>query len=227
MTIHTSQQYEAELRALKDRLLAMGGRCERLLRQAISALQTQNVELAAAVAQTDHEINTDEMAIDDLAVRILALRQPVGRDLRFLMTALKVVTDLERIGDEAVNIAERAGELANEVKLPSTSSRLGEMADAAATMLHEALDAFVEEDPIKAEHVLAADDAVDALYGETMRATFTFISANPEKVKPAMAVASCAKYTERVADHATNIAEMVVYMVRGVDVRHPYSKTKA
>ena len=224
MTIHTSQQYEAELRTLKDRLLAMGGRCEGLLRQAISALQQQDSELAARVTSIDHEINADELAIDDLAVRILALRQPVGRDLRFLMTALKVVTDLERIGDEAVNIAERAGELATETRLPSTAARLGEMADAAATMLHQALDAFVEEDPTKSEHVLAADDAVDALYGETMRATFAFISANPDKVKPAMAVASCAKYTERVADHATNIAEMVVYMVRGVDVRHMHSK---
>jgi phosphate transport system protein len=223
MTIHTSQQYEAELRALKDRLLAMGGRCESLLRQAIAALQRQDQALAAAVAQTDHEINKDEMAVDDLAVRILALRQPVGRDLRFLMTALKVVTDLERIGDEAVNIAERASELAQEARLPSTASRLGEMADAAAAMLHEALDAFVDEDAERAERVLAADDAVDALYGETMRATFAYITANPDKVQPAMAVASCAKYTERVADHATNIAEMVVYMVRGVDVRHFHS----
>ena len=224
MNVHTSQQYEAELRALKDRLLAMGGRCESMLRQSISALQQQDPELARVVARLDNEINADEMAIDELAVKILALRQPVGRDLRFLLTALKVVTDLERIGDEAVNIAERACELAEEPGLPSTASRLGEMADAAATMLHEALDAFVEEDPAKAEHVLAADDAVDALYGETMRATFAFISANSERVRAAMAVASCAKYTERVGDHATNIAEMVVYMVRGVDVRHSHPK---
>ncbi len=224
MNVHTSQQYEAELRALKDRLLAMGGRCESLLRQATAALERQDPALAEAVARTDHEINSDELAIDDLAVRILALRQPVGRDLRFLMTALKVVTDLERIGDEAVNIAERAGELSREVKLPPTASRLGEMADGAAAMLHDALDAFVEEDAERAERVLASDDAVDELYGQTMRATFAYITANPEKVRPAMAVASCAKYVERIADHATNIAEMVVYMVRGVDVRHAHKK---
>jgi phosphate transport system protein len=224
MNVHTSQQYEAELRALKDRLLAMGGRCESLLRQATAALERQDPALAEAVARTDHEINSDELAIDDLAVRILALRQPVGRDLRFLMTALKVVTDLERIGDEAVNIAERAGELSREVKLPPTASRLGEMADGAAAMLHDALDAFVEEDAARAERVLASDDAVDELYGQTMRATFAYITANPEKVRPAMAVASCAKYVERIADHATNIAEMVVYMVRGVDVRHAHKK---
>ena len=224
MNVHTSQQYEAELRALMDRLLAMGGRCESLLRQATAALERQDPALAEAVARTDHEINSDELAIDDLAVRILALRQPVGRDLRFLMTALKVVTDLERIGDEAVNIAERAGELSREVKLPPTASRLGEMADGAAAMLHDALDAFVEEDAERAERVLASDDAVDELYGQTMRATFAYITANPEKVRPAMAVASCAKYVERIADHATNIAEMVVYMVRGVDVRHAHKK---
>ena len=224
MNVHTSQQYEAELRALKDSLLAMGGRCESLLRQATAALERQDPALAEAVARTDHEINSDELAIDDLAVRILALRQPVGRDLRFLMTALKVVTDLERIGDEAVNIAERAGELSREVKLPPTASRLGEMADGAAAMLHDALDAFVEEDAERAERVLASDDAVDELYGQTMRATFAYITANPEKVRPAMAVASCAKYVERIADHATNIAEMVVYMVRGVDVRHAHKK---
>jgi phosphate transport system protein len=91
-------------------------------------------------------------------------------------------------------------------------------------MLHEALDAFVEEDVARAERVLASDDAVDELYGQTMRATFAYITANPEKVQPAMAVASCAKYVERIADHATNIAEMVVYMVRGVDVRHAHKK---
>src|SRR5262249_29832606 len=143
-----------------------------------------------------------------------------GRDLRFLMTAIKVVTDLERIGDEAVNIAERAGDLANETSLPLTTLRLSEMASSASGMLHDALDAFVEEDADKATKVLLADDAVDALYGETLRATQAHIAQNPAQVRPSMCVSSCAKYIERIADHSTNIAEMVVYMVRGVDVRH-------
>jgi phosphate transport system protein len=202
----------------------MGGRCEQVISMASRALTQGDHDLAQRVEQADRAINAEEMAIDRMTVSILALRQPVGRDLRFLVTALKVVTDLERIGDEAVNIAERAGELSREVKLPPTASRLGEMANGAAGMLHEALDAFVEEDAARAERVLASDDAVDELYGQTMRATFAYITANPEKVRPAMAVASCAKYVERIADHATNIAEMVVYMVRGVDVRHAQKK---
>ena len=226
MSLHTSAQSESELRKLKQRLLAMGGRCEGLIRRAIVALETRDGELADEVTENDREIDADEMAIDDLAVRILALRQPVGRDLRFLMTAIKVVTDLERIGDEAVNIAERAGELAAEPTTPLTSVRLSEMATSASAMLHDALDAFVEEDADKAMRVLLADDAVDALYGETMRATHQFIEENPSQVRGAMAVSSCAKYVERIADHSTNIAEMVVYMVRGVDVRHGGRKRK-
>jgi phosphate transport system protein len=226
VTTHISHQYAAELRGLKDRLLAMGGRCESLIRTAIDALENR-ADIADRVERIDHEINADELFVDDLAIRILALRQPVGRDLRFLVTALKVVTDLERIGDEAVNISERARELSVERSLPSTAASLEEMAQAAAAMLHDALDAFVEEDVAKAERVLTDDDVVDAHYGAIMRATFTFMADNPARVRAAMAVASCAKYLERIADHATNIAEMVVYMVRGVDVRHRYSKAEA
>lgn len=224
MHSHTSQQYEAELRTLKDRLLAMGGRCEAHIRQALDALENQDAVLANEVTGTDHQINADELAIDDLAVRILALRQPVGKDLRFLMTALKVVTDLERIGDEAVNIAERAEELSSEPKLPETWRALPAMAKAASSMLHDALDAFVEEDWGKAQQVLKQDDAVDELYGQIMRNSMDFMAKNSDSIRAAMGVVSCAKYIERIADHSTNIAEMVVYMVRGEDVRHQGKK---
>lgn len=224
MHSHTSQQYEAELRNLKDRLLAMGGRCEAHIRQALDALENQDAVLANEVTGTDHQINADELAIDDLAVRILALRQPVGKDLRFLMTALKVVTDLERIGDEAVNIAERAEELSSEPKLPETWRALPAMAKAASSMLHDALDAFVEEDWGKAQLVLKQDDAVDELYGQIMRNSMDFMAKNSDSIRAAMGVVSCAKYIERIADHSTNIAEMVVYMVRGEDVRHQGKK---
>lgn len=221
MPQHTSQEYESELRTLKDRLLSMGGRCEKLTLQAISALERQDAALAHEVENTDREINADELAVDDMAVRILALRQPVGRDLRFLMTALKVVTDLERIGDEAVNIAERASELAGQASKPLSPVRsLPEMARMATKMLHEALDSFVEEDADKAAAVLLQDDDVDALYGQTLREAREFIAQKADHVEMGMQVASCAKYIERIADHATNIAEMVVYMVRGEDVRH-------
>jgi phosphate transport system protein len=227
MSSHTSRAYEQELRDLKSRLLAMGGRCEQLIQMASRALEKLDVDLAHRVELTDRAINAEEMAIDGMAVRILALRQPVGRDLRFLVTALKVVTDLERIGDEAVNIAERAEELAGQPPIPSLQPRLREMADASALMVRRALDAFVEENAEAARDVLTADDAVDALYGELLRESMRYIAQNPTRVEDGMRFASCAKYLERVADHATNIAEMVVFMVSGDDVRHHHSSSSA
>jgi len=218
---HTSQQYEAELQALKDRILTMGGRCEDLLRRALKALEKNDVSLAQEVERTDREINRDELAVDDLAVRILALRQPVGRDLRFLLTALKVVVDLERIGDEAVNVAERVTELAQDVGRPGIEiGELNRMAQLSIEMLHQALDAYVEEDADKARSVLLRDDEVDASYGQMLQVSMAFMGKHPDRIAAGMAVASCAKYIERIADHSTNIAEMVVYMVRGIDVRH-------
>lgn len=217
---HTSRIYEQELTDLKTRILAMGGRCEQLIQMASRALDKRDVDLAHRVEATDRAINVEEMTIDQMTVRILALRQPVGRDLRFLVTALKVVTDLERIGDEAVNIAERAAELASEAPIPHLSQRLQILADTAGSMVRRALDAFVAEDEDKAREVLRSDDEVDALYGETLRDSMAYIRQHPERVNDGWRYASCAKYLERVGDHATNIAEMVVFMVSGADVRH-------
>ena len=217
---HPNQAFDAELRQLKDRLLAMGGRCEQMMQIAIRALEEQDSTLAEQVFELDREMNDDEVAVDDLAVRILALRQPVGRDLRFTVISVKVVTDLERIGDEAVNLAERARELARSEGLPSPAVHLGEMARRAGVMLRDALDAFVDEDDEKASRVFAADDGVDELYGQTLRACRAYMTARPDKVEEGMGITSCAKYLERIGDHATNIAEMVVFYVRGVDVRH-------
>lgn len=220
MPLHTNQEFEAELHAVKDRLLAMGGRCERMIDMATRAFQERSSQLANDVMRLDREMNVDECAIDDMAVRLLALRQPVGRDLRFTMLAVKVVTDLERIGDEAVNLAERVGEMLEDGAFPPPADDLPEMARRAAAMLHEALDAFVEEDAEKALAVLELDDEVDEIYGRILRSSIEFMQQVPENVRPGMRVSSCAKYVERIADHATNIAEMVVYLVRGIDVRH-------
>ena len=132
---HTSHEFEAELRQLKGRLLAMGGRCEQMILWAVNALEDQNVQLAEDVMRADRQMNEDEMAVDEMAMRMLALRQPVGRDLRFAITAVKVVTDLERIGDEAVNLAERASELAASGAMPAPAKRLSEMAMLAKNML--------------------------------------------------------------------------------------------
>lgn len=227
MTDHTSRAYEQELRQLKDRLLAMGGRCEQLIQMATRAIEELDTGLAHKVEQTDRAINNEEIAIDEMTVRILALRQPVGRDLRFLVTALKVVTDLERIGDEAVNMAERAVELSAAPPLRALLPRLQEMSSATARMVQRALDAFVREDEVLARAVLQEDDHVDALYGELLRASMALMQSEPSRVPEGFRFASCAKYLERIADHATNIAEMVVFMVSGDDVRHFASRALA
>lgn len=217
---HTNQEFESELRELKDKLLSMGGRCERAIDLAVRALLERDADLALKVEEEDRFINADELEIDNLAERIFALRQPMGRDLRFALSALKVVTDLERIGDEAVNLAERTRELATGKEAPPPWAHVPSMAENAAFMLREALDAFLEEDADRARAVLTKDDEVDAIYGQILRESKAYMASNPERIEGGMALCSSAKYLERIADHATNIAEMVVYLARGEDVRH-------
>lgn len=221
MPLHTDLQFAKELQELKDRLLAMGGRCETMIDEAIHALEERDIELARSVMKADKQMNRDELEIDELVVRILALRNPVGRDLRFAMTSSKVVIDLERIGDEAVNFSERLVELIEAGPLPAPASDLPEMGRLANKMLRDALDAFVTEDAKKALTVRAQDDPVDEYYGQILRAAERYMTEEPNRIRQGMNLASCAKYLERIADHATNIAEMVVFLVRGEDVRHP------
>jgi phosphate transport system protein len=224
MLTHTHQEFEAELRNLKDRLLAMGGRCEQMISTAVRAFEDRDVALATEVLEADRGMDEDELAVDELAVRILALRQPVGRDLRFAVAAVKASTDLERIGDEAVNIAERAIEMEPSDRLSSPASRLPEMARRAGAMLRDALNAFVEEDPNEARQVFKQDDAVDAIYAEVMRLCLDYMKDEPARIPDGMRICNCAKYLERIADHATNIAEMVIFMVDGRDVRHGHGE---
>jgi phosphate transport system protein len=216
---HTSRDFEAELRELRANTLAMGARCERSLRIALDAFWQDSGELANEVKELDRLIDRDEMEIDALVLRILALRQPVAYDLRVLATALKLVTDLERIGDEAVNIAERAEEGQGSAK-DLARANLKTMAEQAQQMLRDALDAFVEGDVTRAEQVRTGDDAVDDLYGQTLRDMMDFMQGHLDQIPQAIRVIKVAKYLERVADHATNIAEEVIFMVRGEDVRH-------
>jgi phosphate transport system protein len=218
---HTDAEFHAQLQELKDRLLAMGGRCEQLIARAMRALEENDGAALEEVDAADRRINADELAVDDLAVRILALRQPVGRDLRLLVTALKVVAALERIGDEAVNVAERAPMLAAKPgKVQAARALLPEMGRRGAEMLRLVLDAFVAESPDEADRVLAMDDEVDRLYEQVLEHARVYMSAHPEEAEIGLGVARTAKYLERIADLCTNIAEMVVFMVQGVDVRH-------
>lgn len=207
------------MRELRANALAMGARCERILRLALTAFWEGSSDCAAEVKELDKLIDRDEMEIDALVLRILALRQPVAYDLRLLATALKLVTDLERIGDEAVNIAERAEEGGGNPKELARAD-LKTMAEQAQQMLRDALDSFVEGDVTRAEQVLRGDDSVDDLYGRTLRNMMSFMQSHQEEIPQAIRVIKVAKYLERVADHATNIAEEVIFMVRGEDVRH-------
>ncbi len=216
---HTSAEFELELREIRGQLVAMGARCERAVQVALQAFLTRDTSKIAEVAAIDDRVNQDEMQIDEMAVRVLALRQPVAYDLRFVTSTLKFVTDLERIADEAVNIAERVETLSRASALPPVFG-LPQMGDIVQRMLRESLDAFVEGDPERARRVLSTDDEVDALYGETLRATLAWMAEHPNEIPYAMCVASAAKYLERIADHATNLAEHVVYLERGDDVRH-------
>jgi phosphate transport system protein len=215
---HTSRDFESELRELRSHLLAMGARCERSVQLALRSFLEASSELAAEVKELDRRIDRDEMEIDELALRILALRQPVAHDLRLLATSLKLVTDLERIGDEWVNIAERAEESLEDQGVPRPN--LNAMADLVEQMLRDALDAFVEADVTRAERVRQGDDSVDELYGRTLREMMAFMAENPGSIPAAQRVISVAKYLERIADHATNLAEEVIFMVVGDDVRH-------
>jgi phosphate transport system protein len=217
--IHTSRDFEAELRELRAHSLAMGARCERSLQLALEAFWSGSEEAAEEVENLDLQIDDDEMKIDALVLRILALRQPVAYDLRFLTTALKLVTDLERIGDEAVNIAERAREGDGKAK-ERAGPLLKRMSEQAQQMVRDALDAFVEGEVGLAAQVLQRDDAVDDAYGEVLDMMTELMREVSDEIPGAIRVIKVAKYIERVADHATNIAEEVIFMVRGDDVRH-------
>ncbi len=216
---HSSAEFDLDLRELRGSLVAMGARSERAVELSVAAFLERDAEKASRVLTLGKRVDRDEVEVDALAVRILALRQPVAWDLRFVRTTLKFVTDLERIADEAVNIAERAQSLVGSPNPPPVFG-VPKMATMVQQMLREVLDALLEEEVDRAQKVLAADDEVDALYGEILRATLGWMAEHPKQIPDAMCVASVAKYLERVADHATNLAEHVVYLENGNDVRH-------
>jgi phosphate transport system protein len=217
--IHTDQAYEGELRRIREMLLMMGAKVEEMLGQAMKALVERNTALADRTLSIDRQINRLEIEVDDLCLRVLARRQPVASDLRFITMALKVVTDLERMGDLGVNICERVMELNEEPPLKPYVEVVN-MAEAAQEMLREALDAFVAGDADRATAIIERDSNVDAYYATIFRELLTYMMENPRNIYRATRVQSIAKYIERIADHATNLAEMVVFMVRGKDIRH-------
>jgi phosphate transport system protein len=219
MTTHTDRQYEEELSDLRQNILTMGGLVEKQIANAVKALVTRDHVLAETTIKKDAEVNALDVAIDDLCLRLLALRQPAGRDLRFITTALKITTDLERIGDRAVSISERALELENEPPLKPYID-IPRMAEISLGMLRSSLDSFVREDPELALTVCRSDDEVDMLNGQIFRELLSYMIEDPATITRAMRILFVSKYLERIADHATNIAEMVVFMVKGQSIRH-------
>jgi phosphate transport system protein len=218
-TAHTDKKYEEELSKLKENILYMGGLVEDQIEKAVKSLVDRNSALAQIIIERDHEVNRLDVEIDEICIRLLALHQPAGRDLRFITTGLKITTDIERMGDMAVNVCERALELNEEPQLKPYID-IPRMAGVAQRMLHESLDAFVREDTELALKVCNEDDEVDELNRQVFRETITYMISDPQTINRAMKIGSVSKYLERIADHATNIAEMVVFMVKGKSIRH-------
>ncbi|HVK84601.1 MAG TPA: phosphate signaling complex protein PhoU [Kofleriaceae bacterium] len=219
MTAHTSKEFEQELRTLRERLATMGTRAEEQITLAMRALAERDDELARHVIDSDHTIDRDENDIDELALQILATRQPVASDLRFITMSLKFVIDVERIGDLAAGIAKRVLELN---RLPPLDSKvdLQRLAVLAQRNLHAALDAFVKKDADAATAVIKADVEIDELNASLFAELIAHVATDPATVTRVLPLTSVCRYLERIGDHVKNLAEDVVYMVRATDVRH-------
>jgi phosphate transport system protein len=216
---HTDREYEGELESLREQVLLMGARVEEMMTLALRAFSEQDARIARTTIAHDRLVDAAEMQIDELCLRVLALRQPVASDLRFITTTLKLVTDLERIADLCVNLCERVGEFGDEPSL-AVDATITQVGGLAQSMVHDALDAFVVGDALKAEQVMDRDETVDRLHAEIIPELVNLMTTDATAVPRSIRLISIAKYLERIADHATNIAEMVVFMVRGQDVRH-------
>ena len=208
-----------ELDDLRKSLLTMGGKVEMMIGDSIKALIERDSTLASRIILMDHEINGMEVAIDEKCLKLLALRNPAASDLRFITLALKIVTDLERIGDQCSSISRRVIELNQEPPLKPYID-IPRMAREAEMMVREALNAFVNSDAELAVRVCDDDGVVDGLNIQIQRELLTFMIEDRKTITRAIKLNYISKYLERIADHATNIAEMVIFMVKGKDIRH-------
>jgi len=213
------RHFEKELHALKENLLTMGALVEQAIANAIKSLVERDSELAEKTIQSDSQIDELEIKLEEMAIRLLALRQPMAKDLRFIVKGTKIVTDLERMGDLAVNICQRALELNKEPTLKPYID-LPRMAEKAQLMLKEALDAFVRGDSEIALKVCQDDQLINDLNNQIFRELLTFMLEDPRTISRAIRISFISKYMERIGDHATNIAEDVIYMVKAKDIRH-------
>jgi len=213
------RHFQEELDDLKGRLLEMGGLVESAIYRSVAAVIEKDVDQAQQVLKNEARINQMEIVVDELATRLLATQQPMASDMRFLTAAIKINNDLERMGDLAVNIVERALSLMHESVIRPAID-IPKMAKLTESMVHKSLDAFVRADAELARNVLLSDDAVDELRDIVYEELVKFMQLDPSNVRPGVNLMFVARSLERLADHATNIAEDVLFLVRGVDVRH-------
>jgi phosphate transport system protein len=216
---HTDKQYDEELRQLKEKILEAGGIVEEMITRSMRSLTERDSKTAEEVIRKDFEVNALELEIDDLCVRLLALRQPAASDLRFITIGLRASKDLERMGDLAVNIAEQAIALNREPQLKPYSD-LPKMAMKAQGMVQQALDAFVKQDVDLAQRVCEMDDDVDSLEHSIFQELIGMMGKDSKAVERGTRLILVSQQIERIADHATNIAEEVIFMVQGRDIRH-------
>jgi phosphate transport system protein len=218
--------FETELQALKNRLLNMGALVEERVHMAVQALMERNMEAAETIAQGDAAVNELQIELDDRCLKLLALQQPMASDLRLITSAMKINADLERIGDQAVNIAENALKMLTAPPLKPLID-LPRMAELAERMTRDSLDSFVRRDPALAREVLGRDDEVDGLKDTIFRVLLTYMMADPGTIERALSLILISRNLERIADHATNIAEDVIFLVEARDVRHRHEEPAA
>jgi phosphate transport system protein len=217
---------DLELKDLKEKLLLMGGSVESQIQEAVQALTDRDSERAIRVVENDLPVNRLDVEIDENCLRLLALHQPTAGDLRFITTAMKISTELERMSDLAENIAERAIELNREPQLKPYID-IPRMANWTIQMVKECLDAFVNRDAELARKVCRDDDVIDDLTEQLFRELVSFMLEDPRTITRAIRLTFVGKYFERIADHATNVGELVVYMVEGKIIRHMPAESEA
>jgi phosphate transport system protein len=226
MPDHTLKQFDTDLEEIRSRVLQMGGLVEEQITQAIAALTDGDVGLARRVAENDVHVNALEVAIDEECSTVIARRQPAAKDLRMIMTVVKTITDLERIGDEAAKIARMTLSLYDSTR-PSMPriTEIRHVADIALGMLRNALDAFARLDLAVAAKVVRQDEQVDSEFKSILRQLITFMMEDPRTISHSLDILFIAKSIERIGDHAKNMSEYVVFLVKGKDVRHTSIET--